>query len=340
VASLGNLSNWWGGWSFGARLSTDLLPCLFLLSLMGLQNVEIKKLSHSIILIAVSVSAVFGFLINTFQGVYNIETYNWNDYPPIDQHYSFYQWNWQYPQFLASKKNNENKRLDFEWNRMYAKFILQTPENAQILLGVPDASQKNIVDNWNKQKHYGKRYFFNSLRDSLVKDTFYFFRPSHDYVRSFSNTDVLFKSTKELAEFIEENKNKTLILCTKGNWKGNLSEKLKNSLFKSKLNLAQIANYTSYLAVLQNKELIIEKYSETQEVKHDLKIAKHQLALISAPNFASFKLDDKELCINIEGVNILVLNEDLEIEKLGYVDLKLNENYIDLYLYKGTIKKQ
>lgn len=338
ILSLGNLSNWWGGWSFGARLCTDIVPCLFLLLLLGVKHIDFAKQTHKIATFIFLILSILGFTINTVQGVYNVETYNWNDYPAIDDNYKFYQWNWNYPQFLASKRNNENKRIDFEMHKQYAKFILQTPDNAAILMGVPDANYRNILNHWNKQKLYGNRQFFNSVNDSLTNDTFYFFRPSHDYVRTFNNIDVVFQSNIEMAELLSENKGNLIILTSRGNWKGNISEKLKNKLHTLGLKLADINNLSSYLAVINNGKIIHELSHETDEVKQEFTINETKFEVSSHVNFASTKMDGKELNINLDGINILVVKNNKEIEKLGYVNLQSNENYIDLFLYKAVKK--
>ncbi|MFZ4796075.1 MAG: hypothetical protein ACOYMA_01190 [Bacteroidia bacterium] len=338
ILSLGNLSNWWGGWSFGARLCTDIIPCLFLLLLLGIKNMDEVKWNNKIILPIFIITAFVGFIINTVQGIYNIETYNWNDSPAIDKNYQFYKWNWQYPQFLANKRNNENKKIDFEMHSFYSKFILKTSENANILMGVPDANYRNILNNWNQQKMYGNRNFFNSINDSINNDTFYFFRPSHDYVRTFSNIEVLFNSNIEMAEFLSENSANLIILTSRGNWKGNISEKLKNKLFTLGLKLADLNNFSNYLAVINKGKIMFELSHETNEVKQEFIMDKDKLEVSSFTGLASTKLNGKELNINLDGINILVLNSKMEIEKLGYVNLQSNENYIDLFLYKAVKK--
>jgi len=338
ILSLGNLSNWWGGWSFGARLCTDIIPCLFLLFLLGIKHVDFTKKLHKTALILFLILSFFGFSINTIQGLYNIETYNWNDSPAVDKNHQFYKWNWQYPQFLANKRNNENKKIDFELHQSYSKFILQTPENANVLLVVPDANFRNILNNWNKQKIYGNRTFFNSINDSINNDTFYFFRPSHDYVRTFSNIDVVFSSNIEMAEFLSENNDKLVILTSRGNWKGNISEKLKTKLFTLGLKLADLNNFSSYLAVINKGKIMYELSHETNEVRQDFTNGETKIEVISNANLASTKLNGKEVNINLDGINILVLKDNMEIDKLGYINLQSNENYIDLYLYKAVKK--
>ena len=338
IIGLGNLSNWWGGWCYGARLCTDIIPCLFLLLLIGVKALENTNWNNKFLLSSFIVLAFAGFLINTIQGLSNIETYNWNDYPMIDKNYQFYKWNWQYPQFLATKNNNENKKIDFEMQDLYSKFILETPENANILMGKPDANFRNILHNWNQQKKYGNRNFFNSLNDSINNDTFYFFRPSHDYVRSFNNVDLVFYSKIEMAKFINDNADNLLILTTKGNWKGNISEKLKIVLGNYGLKLATLPNKSNYFAVINKGKLMYEESNDSNEVKEEFFIEGRKFEVSSFVNLSSTKLDGKELNIGLDGVNIVVLKQNMEIDKIGYVNLMYNENYIDLFLYKAVKK--
>jgi len=319
-------------------LCTDIIPCLFLLLLIGVKALENTNWNNKFLLSSFIVLAFAGFLINTIQGLSNIETYNWNDYPMIDKNYQFYKWNWQYPQFLATKNNNENKKIDFEMQDLYSKFILETPENANILMGKPDANFRNILHNWNQQKKYGNRNFFNSLNDSINNDTFYFFRPSHDYVRSFNNVDLVFYSKIEMAKFINDNADNLLILTTKGNWKGNISEKLKIVLGNYGLKLATLPNKSNYFAVINKGKLMYEESNDSNEVKEEFFIEGRKFEVSSFVNLSSTKLDGKELNIGLDGVNIVVLKQNMEIDKIGYVNLMYNENYIDLFLYKAVKK--
>jgi len=337
--SLGNLSNWWGGWSFGSRLCTDLIPCLFLLTLLAFKHLDYKKISHKITISIFIFTSILGFQINTIQGLYNPEVIYWNDSPAIDNNQKFYKWNWKYPQFLASRLNNENKKIDFEMSNLYAKFIFRTPEHANILMGVPDENFKNIIKGWNNEGAYWNRHFFNSLSDVIDSDTFYFFRPSHDYVRSLSNTDVVFQSNIEMAEFLIKNRNNIIILTSKGNWKGNISEKLKKALDSFGLKLASLNNFSSYLAVINKGQIMHEYTHETNEVKVDILLNGTKIEASSVATLASTKLNGKEFNISLDGINILVLNNQMEVDNLGYINLQSNENYIDLFLYKG-VKKQ
>ncbi|MFM8268949.1 MAG: glycosyltransferase family 39 protein [Pseudomonadota bacterium] len=105
--------HWWGGFSFGPRLMTDVLPGLYLLTLYSWPTrfncfSGLKGASHSFLI----ASIVFSVFVNTGQGLFNDSTFKWNWQPNIDQKPELI-FDWKYPQFLASKKMLEKRMSEF-----------------------------------------------------------------------------------------------------------------------------------------------------------------------------------------------------------------------------------
>jgi hypothetical protein len=107
-------AKWWGGWSYGPRLSTDLIPWFVLLAILSLRafrddviraNVaeESGKASFRVRDRAVVAGAclllALGIAINA-RGAWSWETTKWNASPSIDSHPERV-WDWRAPQFLA-----------------------------------------------------------------------------------------------------------------------------------------------------------------------------------------------------------------------------------------------
>lgn len=104
---ISRFEHWWGGHSFGARLMTDALPGVFLLTLYAwpttLQGIANKAAAG-----VVALGVVFAVFVNTGQGLYNRYTAFWNGSPSIDQ-YPEYLFDWRYPQFLANKHGHAQR---------------------------------------------------------------------------------------------------------------------------------------------------------------------------------------------------------------------------------------
>jgi len=104
LISISQFPHWWAGHSYGARLMTDVLPGIFLLTLYAWPiNFETRRAQvfASILL----VSCIFSIVINTGQGLFNRYTAKWNGEPNIDR-YPGYLFDWHYPQFLANKSGH------------------------------------------------------------------------------------------------------------------------------------------------------------------------------------------------------------------------------------------
>ncbi|KRB88953.1 glycosyltransferase family 39 protein [Noviherbaspirillum sp. Root189] len=110
--------HWWAGYSFGARLMTDVLPGLFLLTLFT-WPVSIYGLRAKVGIGLLALSILFSIAVNTYSGLFNQWTAAWNSEPSIDQ-YPEYLFDWSYPQFLGSKKRHE-KRLREHTERLLSR---------------------------------------------------------------------------------------------------------------------------------------------------------------------------------------------------------------------------
>ena len=99
---------WWGGYSFGARLMMDVLPGLFLVTAYCWPTTTSGRASK-LFTIGLAVAAAFSIFVNSGQGLFNRWTATWNSTPSIDI-YPEYVFDWQYPQFLANEKG-QNERL-------------------------------------------------------------------------------------------------------------------------------------------------------------------------------------------------------------------------------------
>jgi hypothetical protein len=102
---------WWGGGSFGSRLLVESFPAWVMLT--GIAWVEMSTVQERIVPFALSFGTLvgLGIFINSYQGLYNWSTWEWNAVPGSLGHEPKNNYDWRYPQFLASpemiKKLNE-----------------------------------------------------------------------------------------------------------------------------------------------------------------------------------------------------------------------------------------
>jgi len=107
ILLISSWSVWWGGNSFGPRLLTDILPGLFLLTIYA-WPVAIRGVLGKSAVAILALSIVFSVFVNSYQGLFNQYTVDWNDLPLVgrDSHTLF---NWSFPQFLHTKERSEKR---------------------------------------------------------------------------------------------------------------------------------------------------------------------------------------------------------------------------------------
>jgi hypothetical protein len=110
IMIISRFSPWWGGHAFGSRLTTDILPGVFLLTLYAWPQYERVDWRKSRIWV-LGIACVFSIYVHTFQGLMNEYTSAWNRQPDIDQHPN-YLFDWSYPQFLANAEGHTRRVLD------------------------------------------------------------------------------------------------------------------------------------------------------------------------------------------------------------------------------------
>ncbi len=93
---------WWGGGSFGSRLLVESFPAWVILT--GLICSEIALFAHQAIPFGILFRALagLGIFINSYQGLYNLSTWEWNAMPRSLGNDPKNNYDWRYPQFLAS----------------------------------------------------------------------------------------------------------------------------------------------------------------------------------------------------------------------------------------------
>ena len=89
--------NWWGGWSYGPRIATEMIFLLLVFSIVAYGNLRSAPAIRLFLQSAAIVAFLAGIAVN-LQGLYNPYTLHWNAYPDVDRHAQVL-FDWRFPQF-------------------------------------------------------------------------------------------------------------------------------------------------------------------------------------------------------------------------------------------------
>ena len=94
--------HWWGGWTYGPRLFSDMVPFLVVLAVPAVAVLAERDRAPVTAWLAVSALVTASFLINA-EGAWTWSSWCWNATPSVDSKPSRV-WNWSDPQFLAGAR--------------------------------------------------------------------------------------------------------------------------------------------------------------------------------------------------------------------------------------------
>jgi hypothetical protein len=147
-------ASWWGGWAYGPRLLTEVMPGLALLSGLVWREYSMRlKVGGRRAAVAVYLFlGAWAVFVNSYQGLFNTSTMRWDEdvYPLPAGGELGDLFDWRYPQFLASngmicERNQEKMErvlalepvlLPYRWGRP-VRFDADRWQDARQLL-VPD----------------------------------------------------------------------------------------------------------------------------------------------------------------------------------------------------------
>ncbi|HTQ07109.1 MAG TPA: hypothetical protein VMI54_24800 [Polyangiaceae bacterium] len=106
VIAISQFPHWWGGFSFGPRLATDMLPGAFILLCLAVEGA--LRAGSRWLAPTLGVLGLASVAINTGQGLNNPATIEWVSPPSIDDEPERL-FDWGDPQFLATEAKNERR---------------------------------------------------------------------------------------------------------------------------------------------------------------------------------------------------------------------------------------
>jgi hypothetical protein len=116
---------------------TEAFPAFFLLTLLVWSNVCVRfpSLLRRMTLSLFSILALVSIFINTYQGLYNIYTSEWNFFPTWYVPANEYLFDWKYPQFLANLQNLAERNIEYRAKILhpYAPGDEITPDSPEVI---------------------------------------------------------------------------------------------------------------------------------------------------------------------------------------------------------------
>jgi len=150
--------HWSGGWCYGPRFMSDVLPAIYILFAILLyqiysQGSNTKKIVVSIFLLATS---IFSIYVHAPKGLYNrCCATTWHRFPSSDESYYF---SWKYPQFLHTCARQVDRQTEYE---------IENIKPIDIAKDIPFDDTNLVFSHWLIEK---------SVRWSLGKEVKIFFR--------------------------------------------------------------------------------------------------------------------------------------------------------------------
>jgi hypothetical protein len=111
LVAVSRFPDWYGGWSYGPRLLTELIPAVFLATVLvwppSFPSGWPRALAAGWILLA-----GWGVWVHTVQGLFNPWTAQWNGEPNVNEDRRTL-WDWRYPPFLHNEERHEMRLEDY-----------------------------------------------------------------------------------------------------------------------------------------------------------------------------------------------------------------------------------
>ena len=111
VATIARFPDWYGGWSYGPRLLTELIPAVFLATVL-VWPPAFPRGWPRLLLAGWLMLAVWGVWVHTVQGLFNPWTVQWNAAPNVNEDPRTL-WDWRYPPFLHDADRHAARLIDY-----------------------------------------------------------------------------------------------------------------------------------------------------------------------------------------------------------------------------------
>jgi hypothetical protein len=321
VLMLTRHGNWWGGWSYGPRLFTDALPALIVMFFLTIHHAAkwsrplAKKLMQGFLV----VTLFFGAFVHTLQGLYNPETISWNDFPQADLVPDFYAWNWRYPAFFANAEMNNMKKTEtFMWSQAH-ELTAQLPQGSALFCFDGEPRKHTILKALNRKKSdFNRAELFNNLSDLALsgRDTFYTTAAVRQTLEGNKQVRLIDDRLDSitLGAYLKKHEQYIVLLTYKPDAGDSLSDESLNYLKNVESSILDNNHNAPYVLIL-NKGVKYAERLDSGGGKAELKLqhAGKDIHLysggIAAGLIVKAEIDGKDVCKNIRGWNVIVLDD-------------------------------
>ncbi len=336
---------WWGGWAFGARLTIELLPALFvLLALLvkangGLLLTGLRQQLQTGVLLVLGLA---GTWVHAHQGLYNIDTYFWNGAPSIDHYPQYTIFHCNYPQYLATASSNAAKQLEFETlMKLSAVNYLKEQEDLPVLMQL-DGITKSFQQTLEQYKYPGRESFYYHLEE-VEAPAFYFHESMYAAVEAtnkYSITPV--NEPLTLGEFLFKHSDNIVLLAVRDEAAQALSDTTKSYLNTLGGSLPTLDYRGSYAAIIWRGTLLKDQVNNHGGAVLDTTIARQHYHLESGGgdfgNKAAIQLNYINYAPNSRGINVVVLDPNADLLYYTVFDTHVKDREKGVFL-KATLKE-
>lgn len=325
-------ANWWGGWCFGPRMMTEsIIPLTLMLVLTwrGIHGRNGTYLRYASILLG-----GLGLFIHVFQGGFNKESRNWNDFPNIDQYPAYYIWNWKRSQIAATATGNRIKSREFEMGIQIGWMLRKLPQQGVLLYGKPDPEVRSILQGWNR--HGGKKVF-NNLFDVAVDqcDTFWISELNKDQIAQIPDFTILQDTSKiSLGQYLRSMEGYNVVMVVKDEASTAILPQTKDYFRAAGAHIDSLKYRQGYGLCFSHGKLIMESLEGDQPAFGEVTIDGQKLTFFSSgmdkQNRSSIRLNDREYSLDRRGFNILVFDAQGNVMDLAWFDTLWSDNKIQM----------
>lgn len=307
--------NWWGGWSFGPRLYTDALLAVFTMLIITYTNTKEKY--KTLFLAAFILLAIPSVYIHAIKGAYDDNTRVWNDSPAIDENISFYKWNTDYWQFLATPEINMKKKEEYEIIKQLKNGLFKLKKGSDVLLKCNyNINTNELVTKVNKSKPFKDLKLYHDMNDILINNIDTFFITKDLVVDFYNDTNYVVVSHRSigLGDYIIKNKQHHIFISTKRVNFTNMLPKTKHFFKAINSKLIYVEEKQGFVMHIFNSKNVVELFTPKVLPLIDYKVNNHKIRVISdGSELLTTMVDAEEYGTNDFGFNVLCINTNGEI---------------------------
>lgn len=346
IVLIANQSNWWGGWCYGSRLTTDALPAIFLITLISindLMKLHLVKFKRILITFLLFFSAS-GIYIQTYQGLFNTYIFWWNDSPPIDSYIKYYAWNWDFMPFFANDAQLKSKENDFKTGEVLTLYTPKLKDGSSLLFYRENLeSNYLVINNLNRRKNFENLKLFSSIQqiENLMPDSFYapyFLQWELDHMNDYQ---IFYpKTSYSLGKFVKLKRNSFVVLVLKDEGSTSLSTESKELFKEMGSQLDSLKFQQGYVGVFKDGKLISESFEleKPAEIRFDRPnwyVYAKSIGMKNG-NLCKIEINSVSYQKELRGFQVIEINENGEIMDKQYFDTFCNDGSVtDLLLLKN-----